>query len=420
MRVAHGAPDARVGGTVAPPRAPGVLRRFDDAHPRWFDAIVAAGSQLAIVVIGIAIAATDTEGMRWDGIAMVAIAIAVAGALMLRRRWPLAVLIVCVVLSIIPTVAAGGAFLGVYVALYSVGAHARPLIAWIGVAIAAVAGAVATTVMTLVEPDEAGIAPAVSFGLLGFMSYGIAALIGISVRGRRRYVEALIERARDAERERDQQARLAVAGERARIAREMHDVVSHGLTVMVTLAEGAAAQTHHDPERAADIMRRVADTGRDSLGEMRKLLGVLRDPDDAADRSPQPTAGDLPALVASFRDAGMPARLTTSGAAITDQTLALAVHRIVQEGLTNAMRHASDARRVDAVVRHEASVVEVEIVDDGSGARGTTSGAGRGLVGMRERAALFGGDVVAGPREPRGWRVIATLHTTGTPDEEQQ
>src|SRR4029453_225671 len=119
-------------------------------------------------------------------------------------------------------------------------------------------------------------------------------------------------------RERDQQAQLAAALERSRIAREMHDIVSHGLTVMITLAEGSAATATRDPERAAEAMRDVADAGRDALGEMRRMLGVLTGPADAAaDRSPQPDVAAIPGLVDGFRAAGLPVRLTTSGAAIT-------------------------------------------------------------------------------------------------------
>ncbi|SDH26446.1 sensor histidine kinase [Agrococcus jejuensis] len=415
MTTAHGTPDVRVGGAVALPRPPGVLRRFTARHPRLVDWTLAIGTQLPVLVIGVILAAFDAT-QRVDGLLMAGVALVAGAALLWRRRWPLLPTLVCAALLTIPSELAAGGWLAIYVALYSVGAYGKPLHVWIGVAAATAGSLVGTLVVPSLEPLSIG--PVVSINLVGLASYVVAVLLGTSVRGRRAYVAALIARADDLAREREKQAQLAVAAERSRIAREMHDVVSHGLTVMVTLAEGSAAQAARDPERAADTMRRVADTGRDSLAEMRRLLGVLREPGDAADRAPQPAAGDLHALVASFRDVGMPVRLTTSGAAIADQTLALTVHRIVQEALTNAMRHASDAARVEVDVRHGSGVVRVEVVDDGTGAPAATTGAGRGLVGMRERVALFAGDVVAGPREPTGWRVVATLHETPTAEQE--
>ena len=416
MTTAPGTPDVRVGGAVALPRPPGVLRRFTARHPRLVDWTLAVGSQLPVLVIGTVLAAFDPL-QRPSGLLMVAVSLVAGAALLWRRRWPLPVVLVIAALLAIPSEASAGGFLAIYVALYSIGAYGKPVHVWIGVAAASAGSLIATLILPSMEPMSVG--PVVSVNLVGIASYVVAVLLGTSVRARRAYVAALIARADDMARERDKEAQLAVAAERARIAREMHDVVSHGLTVMVTLAEGSAAQAARDPDRAADTMRRVADTGRDSLAEMRRLLGVLREPGDAAERAPQPAAGDLQALVASFRDVGMPVRLTTSGSAIADQTLALTVHRIVQEALTNVMRHASDAARVEVDVRHGGGTVRVEVVDDGSGAPASTTGAGRGLVGMRERAALFAGDVVAGPRDPSGWRIVATLHETPTTEQEQ-
>lgn len=406
MTTQQGAPDVRVGGSLPLPRPPGVLRRFTARHPRLIDWLLAIGSQLPIALIAILVATFD-ETQRWVGLIMLGTSLVAGGALLWRRRAPLVVVLVIAALLAIPTEAAVGGFVAIYVALYSIGAYGRPLHVWIGVGAASLTSLVSTLVVPSSEP--LGVGPVVSVNVLALASYVVAVLLGTSVRGRRAYVAALIARADDMARERDQQSQLAVAAERARIAREMHDVVSHGLTVMVTLAEGSAAQASRDPERAEATMRRVADTGRDSLAEMRRLLGVLRDPGDGAERAPQPAAGDLQALVASFRDVGMPVRLTTSGAAIGDQALALTVHRIVQEALTNVMRHASDAARVEVTVRHEGDDVRVEVVDDGSGAPATTTGAGRGLVGIRERVTMFAGSIDAGPREPQGWRVVATL-----------
>ncbi len=145
----------------------------------------------------------------------------------------------------------------------------------------------------------------------------------------------------------------------------MHDIVSHGLTVMITLAEGSAATAARDPARAAEAMHHVADAGRDALDEMRRMLGVLTGPSDAAaDRSPQPDVAAIPGLVDGFRAAGLPVRLTTSGAAITEPALQLAVYRIVQEGLTNALRHAAGAQQVDVRIERRDEIVTVLVEDD--------------------------------------------------------
>ncbi|WAC66832.1 histidine kinase [Agrococcus sp. SL85] len=415
MSTAQG-PAGDAGGSLPLPRPPGVVRRFGIAHPAAVDRMLAVAAALPTLAIGTIVAVVD-DGMRLDGLWMVLGSVLAGVALLQRRRWPLAVVVACAVLSAIPSGVAAGAFLAIHVALYSVGAHARALLGWIGVAVAAAGSVVGAVVLQVLEPGMLG--PVVSVNLLAIASFVVAMLLGTSVRARRAYVEALIARAHDIERGRDQQAQLAVAAERARIAREMHDVVSHGLTVMVTLAEGSAAQSARDADRAAETMRRVADTGRESLAEMRRLLGVLREPGGGGDRAPQPAAGDLQALVASFRDAGLPVRVTTSGAAIDDPALALTVHRIVQEALTNVLRHASDARHVSVVVERGPEAVRVEVLDDGAGAAGATTGAGRGIVGVRERAALFAGSVETGPRPSGGWRLAALLPAPGGAREEE-
>lgn len=398
-------------GRLPVPRPPGVLRRFGLAHPRLVDWLLAVAAQLPIVAIGTVIASVEAS-MQTSGLWMVAVAIAAGAALLWRRRRPLVVTVVCALLLAIPAEASAGAFLAIYVALYSLGAYARATLAWVGLAVAAVCSALATIILPALAPGMVG--PVLTVNLLAISSYVVAVLLGISARARRSYVDQLIARASDLERDRDQQARLAVAAERARIAREMHDVVSHGLTVMVTLAEGSAAQAERDPARASGTMRGVAETGRASLAEMRRLLGVLREPGDGAELAPQPSSGDLQALVASFREAGMPVRLTTSGSAIDDQPLALTVHRILQEALTNVLRHASDANRVEVMVQHErGAAVRLEVTDDGSGAPAATAGSGRGIVGIRERAAMFGGAVEAGPRATKGWRVVVELEEAG-------
>jgi signal transduction histidine kinase len=246
------------------------------------------------------------------------------------------------------------------------------------------------------------------------------ALIGLNQRTRHAYLSALEERADRLERDRDQRARLAVAGERARIAREMHDVVAHHLTVMVALSEGAAATVPSDAPRAAGVMTQVAATGRQSLTEMRRLVGLLRTDDEAPgplpdDRFPQPGLADLDALAARIRAAGVRVVLTRAGTpAAWGPGPGLAVHRIVQESLTNTLKHAGPAATAEVHLEFEGNGVTIDVTDDGAGrpaARPDQAGR-HGLTGMRERAAAYDGWLEAGPRAGPGWRVRARLRFT--------
>jgi signal transduction histidine kinase len=251
---------------------------------------------------------------------------------------------------------------------------------------------------------------------LVFLSGMVAAalLLGISVRARSALVATLTERAGRLERERDQQAQIAAAAERTRIAREMHDVIGHQLAVIVSLADGAAAKMTSDPPRAAAAIASVADVGRQALGETRGLLGVLRADGSGDGLAPQPGLAGLGDLVAQTRATGLAATLDCAGdPAGLPADIQLAVYRIAQEAITNTLRHASGAQAVAIRVTIGAASVELEVTDDGRAASGASArppgpGGGQGLTGMRERARAYGGSVTAGP-EPRGWVVRATL-----------
>lgn len=257
----------------------------------------------------------------------------------------------------------------------------------------------------------------------------VAALMtGINSQTRRDYLAALEERAARLEYERDQQARLAVAQERTRISREVHDIVSHSLSVMIALADGAAAVNAAAPQRATEAMRQTARTGRDAMGEMRRLVGTLRAEapeapeafgvpgvaeDVAAQRHPQPGIAQIDGLLDEVRAAGLPSRLTVEGSLGGLPVGAqLAVYRIVQESLTNIRKHSEGATGAWVRLAGKDGWVDVEICDDGRaravGAEGA-QGPGHGISGMRERAAVYGGTVEAG-RGPRGWRVHARLY----------
>lgn len=246
---------------------------------------------------------------------------------------------------------------------------------------------------------------------LGFVTAVLAAtvLLGVTVSTRQAYLAGLEERARRLERERDQQAQLAAAAERARIARDMHDIVAHNLAVIVALADGAALTATAAPERAADTMHKVSATGRQALGEMRRLLGVLRDED--AGRAPQPGLGKLDALVEQVRAAGMRVALTTEGVpGAWGPGAGLAIYRIVQEALTNALKHAGPEASAHVRLRYRDDGADLEISDDGAYRPATSAPAdGHGLTGMTERAAAYGGHLEAGPRAGGGWRVRVGL-----------
>jgi signal transduction histidine kinase len=233
--------------------------------------------------------------------------------------------------------------------------------------------------------------------------------VGMNQRTRHAYLSELESRAERLERAADQQARLAVAEERARIAREMHDVIAHHLAVMVALSDGAAATLPRAPERAAGVMTQVSATGRQALGEMRRLLGLLRS--DVGGRAPQPGLGDLDALVERIRAAGVRVALAREGLpGPSGAGAGLVVYRIVQEALTNTLKHAGPGASAEVRLRFGADGADIEVVDDGAGRTARRPGGDRhGLTGMLQRATSYGGRLDAGPRTGPGWRVRVHL-----------
>jgi len=245
------------------------------------------------------------------------------------------------------------------------------------------------------------------FVLLSAMTVAAVAT-GLAVRTYRQYVDALRDRAARAERERDQLAQIAVATERSRIAREMHDIVAHTLSVMISLANGAAYTVRGDPQAAESAARQAAALGSSAQAEMRRLLGVLRDGDETALR-PQPQTAALDDLLAVVRQAGLPTRFVVVGKPPELPASAqLTIYRLVQEALTNVVRHAGPAASATVMLRWTNHLLELEIVNHGH-ASGEAA-PGHGITGMRERAALFGGRLTAGPGADGGWRVHTVLN----------
>ena len=242
----------------------------------------------------------------------------------------------------------------------------------------------------------------------------IAWLIGHVFRTNARRHAELRERAERLERERDALSRAAVAEERTRIAREMHDVVAHSLSVMVVQAEAAEAMLDLDPERARRPLSAVQDTGRSALGELRRMLGALREAEDAgAPLVPQPGLAGLGELVDHVRAAGLPVELRVEGdARPLPSGVDLSAYRIVQEALTNALKHAGPAR-AEVLVRYGERDLELSVSDTGRGRDEDANGAGHGLAGMRERVALYGGELEIGPRPGGGFALRARLPTGG-------
>ncbi|MEO5876717.1 MAG: sensor histidine kinase, partial [Streptosporangiaceae bacterium] len=238
-------------------------------------------------------------------------------------------------------------------------------------------------------------------------------IFGIYNSTRRAYLQGLEERADRVERERDNQVQIAMAAERARIARELHDVVAHNVSVMVVQADGGAFMVDTEPHRARQALEAISETGRTALREMRLLLGVLRDDGSAGPYAPQPGIGQLPDLVEQTRAAGLPVRFVTEGPLPQLSTgQQLTVYRIVQEALTNALKHAGPAASADVRLSYFDHRIVVRVCDDGRGSAAPTDGLGHGLAGMRERVAMYGGKVQAVPVST-GFEVVAELPLRG-------
>ncbi|WP_425502510.1 sensor histidine kinase [Schumannella luteola] len=345
-------------------------------------------------------------------------------ALLFRRSRPLwgVVLAAALVLVPLPVPSLAEPTLSIF-ALYAVGAYRGGRTAWLSFTLIAGCSALSTAlgaavpgVWSVIEGETGhGVAALSSTLVVSTIFLLSALLLGMSIGNRRRYLDALIDRAGQLARERDQRAEIAAAEERGRIAGEMHDVLAHSMSVMIALSEGAAATAATRPADAAATMSTVAETGRRSLAELRRLLGVLGEPGQA-ERRPQPGAAQLGELVAGFRTAGLRVELSSRGEPGADAALGLTVYRIMQESLTNALRYA-DGAPASADIDWGVERVEITVLDRGTGRRTAQQGAGRGLLGMRERVALFGGSVETGPAEGGGWRVRAVLPRDGGRDD---
>jgi signal transduction histidine kinase len=238
--------------------------------------------------------------------------------------------------------------------------------------------------------------------------FAIAWLVGRDLRRRRQRVAELEDRAEQLEREREEQAQLAVAEERGRIARELHDVIAHAVSVIVVQAQ-AGPHLVENPRRAIGVFHAIESSGRDALEELRRLLGILRSADEQLAIGPQPGLGSLQSLIEQVRASGLPVELRIEGEPVhLPAGIDLSAYRIVQEALTNVVKHTEDAA-AEVVIRYGEHALELDVVDDGHGRATSTNGSGHGLIGMRERVALYGGTLEAGTRNGGGYAVCARL-----------
>ncbi|HEY7283502.1 MAG TPA: sensor histidine kinase [Actinomycetota bacterium] len=249
--------------------------------------------------------------------------------------------------------------------------------------------------------------------------FGIAWLAGSAMRARVLQADAAEERAALLEREREAEALRAVVEERTRIARELHDVVGHSVSVMTVQTSAVRRRLTPDQEREREALLAVERTGREALAEMRRVVGALRDADESPALAPQPTLARVDALVVQARETGLPVELSVEGEPVPlPAGVDLTAYRLVQEGLTNAIKHAG-AHHAQVRVRYGDGHVEVEVSDDGGGVAASGHGdqlmnGGHGLVGMRERVSIYGGELEAGPRDGGGFRLRARLPVTVT------
>ena len=387
------------------------------------------GPDAAKLIQSAGLAAWNQSVLRWWLIALPGL-----GAVLLRRRWPFPAFLAAAAaatahvlepshLAELPTRLA--AMITLYT-LASVTISRRAGLAALGgslvciyfadVALAVRTGTVGAGAVAASPWQSDILVGALSAAIEPALFLGIAWAAGDSTRSRRLHLAALEQRAADLERERDQRSALAVAAERARINRELHDVVAHGITVMVVQAQGAAAALDHHPDRSSVALANVIDTGRASLAEMRRLLGLAGGGLDGDPRlAPQPGVGALPALIDQVRGAGTPVELHVEGEPLPlPAAVDLSVYRIVQEALTNVRRHAGDSAHATVRLTFQSSEVEIEVADDGGGraeSRGVTPPAadGNGLRGIGERVGALGGSLDTGPRAGGGFGVHAHL-----------
>ncbi|MEV5607745.1 histidine kinase [Streptomyces sp. NPDC052225] len=388
-------------------RATQRVRAYDRRHPLTWDLLLTGFCVIAALI--------DYAGDGWKNIAhntdvpgglVLVLSLALSLPMLWRRTHPLAALTVMVAAGVVNSATGAvlqAALLQLFV-VFNVALRCRMRTLVLACAMTMVPVVVAVVRFPKGSWD-AQVVPQ-------FWALALVAALGLALRSRQDYTNSLVERARQLEVERDQQARLAAAAERARIAREMHDIIGHNLSVITGLADGGSYAAARNPERAGQALTAIATTSRQALTELRRLLDVLGEelPPPTADLTPQPALADLSSLIEGVRTAGLPVDITHDGDPSTlPPGTQLAVYRIVQEALTNTLKHGGPGATATVSLTYAPDAVTVTVTDTGTG--GPPAPGGRGLTGMRERTALYDGTLDAGPQPTGGWRVAAQLPT---------
>jgi len=397
------------------------LRRIIAAlrrQPLLADVTLAVALAALAAITGVALVAPRAQVAPPSTPVIVAWAVALAAPLVLRRRWPLVVLAVTT-LHFTRYWAVGqvneiASWVILGVAVYSAAAYAdRRRARWM--CGACLLWLIGSGVVLSARAGPIGAVEVAAIAMFDALPFLLAWPLGAMMRRLREYRVVLEDRNRQLDQEREVNARRAVLEERVRIARELHDVVAHHVSVMGVQAGVARRLFDRDPPEAVAAIGSVETASRQAIADLQQLVGVLRRQEEGDDLAPQPSLQRLPELVEHMRQTGLPVKLTTTG---EPQQLPagveLSAYRIIQEALTNTLKHAGPAQAAVAV-RYDNGAVEVEVVDDGQGPPPARQGTGgKGLVGMQERVRLYGGRLEAGARPGGGFRVYAVLRSGGS------
>ncbi|GHH26001.1 sensor histidine kinase [Streptomyces lanatus] len=395
------------------------LYDFIRRHPTWVDgfwAVFLFGISVVTVAVrgeaGQEIAGTDSEA------AIISVVLLLCLVIALRRRMPERMLLLAIGVGLaqlvlnVATTPANFAFLVIVYTVAATGAR------WAS-RLALGAGLCAAPLAQLRWPEkDSSVIGNIALIIFLTVPFALAWVLGDSIRTRRAYYEQLEERATRLEKEREAQSKVAVAAERARIARELHDVVAHNVSVMVVQADGAAYVLDAAPDQAKKALETISSTGRQALAEMRRLLGVLRtgEHQESGEYVPQPDVEQIDELIQQCRTSGLPVDFKVEG---TPRPLPsgveLTAYRIVQEALTNTRKHGGPNAGASVRLVYFDDGLGLLVEDDGKGAPhelyedGGADGSGHGLIGMRERVGMVGGTLDAGPRPGGGFRISALL-----------
>ncbi len=331
-----------------------------------------------------------------------------------RRRWPtrmFALGAVAGALQLLLGAQVRPSDAALLILLYTVAVAGSRLAGLLALAVCA-AGALAVLVSALRQSQFSQVEWVYALVLLN-APVAVSWLLGVSIRTRRAYFAQLEERAARLEWERDTRAQVAAAAERARIARDLHDVVAHNVSIMVVQADGARYSFDADPEQAGAALRAISATGREALAEMRRLLGVLRSAAEPGTYAPQPGVAQLAELVEQMRTTGLAVAFTVEGVPCPlPSATALAVYRIIQEALTNTLKHAGPNATSRICLAYGEDTLEIDVRDDGPALTGRPNPLGHGMIGMRERAAMLGARLTAAAEPAGGFRVHASFPLT--------